>query len=111
MDDNKRIRLISSIDLIVSSLLIIGGFIFIIIWSRSSEIVQVFIQLDKVGLGIPIELIEFSTFLLLLIGIFFLVYGSERLINNILKIHISKKKSVSNNLQDQMTGYRRYPPV
>ena len=111
MKDKKRIRLISSIDLIVASLIIMGGFIFIVIWSRSSEIVQAFVQLDKAGVGISIELIEFSTFLLLLIGVFFLVYGSERLIDDILKIHTSKKKSVSEKLQDQMTGYRRYPPV
>ena len=97
-------------DLLVSSLIILGGIIFIIIWSRSSEIVQVFVQLKKLKLDIPLELIEFSTIILLIIGIFFIIYGSERLIDNILKIHISKKKSVSQNLQNQITGYHRYPP-
>ena len=110
MDNLKRIRLISSIDLFVASLIITGGFIFIIFWSRSAEIIHVFVQLNKVGIDIPLELIEFSTFLLLIIGIFFLIYGSERLTNDILKIYFSKKKTVSKNLQNQIPGYRRYPP-
>ena len=108
VDDNKRIKLISSIDLLVATLIIIGGFILIVIWSRSAEIIHMFEELNKLGIDIPLELINFSTFFILLLGIFLLIYGCERLINDIIKIHSSNKKSISKNLQNQMVGYHRY---
>jgi hypothetical protein len=110
VDDNKRIRLISSIDLLVATLIIIGGFILIVIWSRSAEIIHMFEELKKLRIDIPLELINFSTFFILILGIFLLIYGSERLINDILKIHSLTKKSISQKLQNQMSGYHRYPP-
>lgn len=110
VDDNKRIRLISSIDLLVSVLIMIGGFIIIFIWSRSAEIFHTFEELNRLGIDIPLELINISTFILLLLGIVLLIYGCERLLNNILKIISSNKKSISKKLQNQMTGYQRYPP-
>jgi hypothetical protein len=108
MEDNKRIKLVSSIDLLVATLIIIGGFILIVIWSRSAEIIHTFEELNRMGLDMPLELITISTFLILLLGIFLLIYGCERLINDILKIHSSNKKAISQKLQNQMTGYRRY---
>ena len=108
MDDNRRIRLISSIDLLVATLIIIGGFILIVIWSRSAEIIHTFEELNRLGIDIPLELINISTFLIMLLGIFLLIYGCERLINDILKIHAANKKSISQDLQNQMIGYRRY---
>jgi len=110
MDDNKRIKLISSMDLLVSSLIIIGGFILVIIWSRSAEIIHTFEELNRLGIDMPLELINISTFLILLLGIFMFIYGCERLIDNILKIRSSKKESITQKLQNQMTGYHRYPP-
>jgi hypothetical protein len=110
MDDAKRIKLISSIDLLVASLIIIGGFVIVLIWSRSAEIIQMIIKLNKLGLEIPMEVIDIFIFFILILGIFLLIYGSERLINDILKIHSSKKNSKSQSLQNQMGGYHRYPP-
>ena len=108
MDDNKRIKLISSMDLLVASLIIIGGLILIIIWSRSAEIIHTFEELNRLGIDMPLELINISTFLILFLGIFLLIFGCERLINDILKIRSSKKVSISQKLQNQMMGYRRY---
>jgi len=110
MDDNKRIKLISSMDLLVASLIIIGGFILLIIWSRSAEIIHTFEELNRIGIDMPLELVNISTFLILLLGIYLLIFGYERLINDILKIRSSKKVSISQKLQNQMTGYHRYPP-
>ena len=61
MDDIKRIKLISYIDMIVASLIIIAGFVIILIWSKSAEIVQIVLQLNKLGINIPLELINFFT--------------------------------------------------
>ena len=109
MDDIKRIKLISYIDMLVASLIIIGGFVIILIWSKSAEIVQIVLQLNKLGINIPIELINFFTLFILLMGIFLLIYGSERLVNNILIILNSKKELISQSFQNQLTGYHRYP--
>lgn len=109
MDDIKRIKLISYIDMIVASLIIIGGFVIILIWSKSAEIVQIVLQLNKLGINIPLELINFFTLFVLLMGIFLLIYGSERLVNDILIIITKKKELISQSLQNQLTGYNRYP--
>ena len=66
MDDIKRIKLISSIDILVASLIIIGGFVIVLIWSRSADIVQMIVELKKLRINIPLELINIFTFFILL---------------------------------------------
>ena len=108
MEDSQRIRIIASIDLIVAIIIIIIGISMFIYYGAISENISDMIELNEkwaneYGMDNPYMWLEGLPPLIILIGVVTLIYGAERLINNILKLITTNKK------QSNQLNVQRYP--
>ena len=104
MDEETSTKIVCSIDIVVSILIIIAGIVVLIFWSSLSNFVDTMISsYSYYSYSNPFKWIEFSPWIALMAAIILLIYGVERLIYNILKL--LPKSQQSQQYTDQYPGY------
>jgi len=91
LDDKGRVKIISGIDAVVSILIIIVGVVVLIFWLGLSDTVSLTMKYySNYGSTNPYAWIEMTPWISLFAGIIAIIYGIDRLINNILNFIITK---------------------
>ena len=112
MEDRVRIRIVASIDIVVSIFIILLGISFFIFYGAISENNSEMINLyeewaSEYEMENPFRWMEGLPWIVIILGLIFLIYGSERLINNILKLITTKKQQIK---QLNVQSYPIEPP-
>jgi uncharacterized membrane protein len=99
LEDRQRIKIIASIDISVSIILIILGCCLLFYYGAVSENISGIVDLNEklandYKMENPFKWMEGLPLLLIFLGLIALIYGVERLLNNILKLIIAKKPQI-----------------
>ena len=90
MDDKGRIDIISEIDIVVSILILIAGIITLVFWKGFSNMTSSLAS--SIFFPDQYSWLEMAPWIVFFAGIISIIYGAERLIDNILKITVTKNQ-------------------